>query len=196
VLLDVHLPFINRLNIFEIIRKDFPDKKIIICSALQKEEQQSLINGVDGYYCKKEDLEGLVEKVGKIMDNKSRLGELRENEKRNFRRIPVNIFASCQKGSHRLLPDSARFFSYTKDLSLQGGRFVIAEDLQEGQHFSAFLELPTNFLPLLVDCEVMWVKKLGRYDLKAKRNNEVGVRFVKLDPPQDEEKLKNYLSFA
>ena len=37
VLLDVRLPVINDLNIFEIIRKYFPDKRIIINSVLQKD---------------------------------------------------------------------------------------------------------------------------------------------------------------
>ena len=96
VLLDVRLPFINGMNIFDIIRKDFPDKKIIICSALQKDEQQFLIYNADDYYYKGEDLDSLIEKIDKILNERSSIGTIDENEKRNFRRIPVNVLASCE----------------------------------------------------------------------------------------------------
>ena len=90
----------------------------------------------------------------------------------------------------------ANFFSYTKDLSLKGGRFVVGEDVNVGQHFSVALELPSNFLPLLIDCEVVWSRKLEEGGLKTKGGNEIGVRFVKLDSPYDEEELKNYFNFV
>jgi len=196
VLLDVRLPHINGLNISEIIRKDFPDKKIIICSVLQKSEQEFLVDGVEDYYCKEEDLDNLIERVENIFNNKNRLVKIRDNDKRNSRRIPVNVFASCEKVNQQRYPSSIHFFSYTKDLSKNGGRFIVAEDIQVGQHFSASLELPNSFLPLLIDCEVIWVKKLDEFNLKAKKNIEVGVKFVKLDLPQDEEKLRNYLSYV
>lgn len=125
VLLDVRLPYLNGLNIFEIIRKDFPDKKIIICSALQKDEQKFLVNNVEDYYCKDEDLESLMEKTSSILNNKSRIGELRDNEKRNFKRIPANVLASCESFNHFISPASMHFFSYTKDLSLQGGGLLL-----------------------------------------------------------------------
>ena len=119
VLLDVRLPFLNGLNILEIIRKDFPDKKIIISSALQRQEQQFLVNNVDGYYCKDENLDDLIEKIGMILNNKNRIINFRENDKRNFKRIPANVLASCERVNYFLSPASIHF-SYTKDLSLQG----------------------------------------------------------------------------
>ncbi|MBF0510965.1 MAG: response regulator [Candidatus Omnitrophica bacterium] len=196
VLLDVRLPYMNGLSIFDIIRKDFRDKKVIICSSLQREEQRFLLNDVDDYYCKSEDLTVLTQKVENILNNRCRMAEQRENEKRNSRRIPVNIFANCEKVNPQVGVPYIRFLSYTKDLSLKGGRFVVAEDIQEGQYFSASLELPDTFLPLLIDCEVIWVKKLEDHGPNGRANHEVGVRFVKLDLQQDEEKLKNYLSFV
>ena len=192
VILDLSLPSINSLNIFEIIRRDFPDKKMIVCSALKKDEQKVYLKKGDDYYCKDEGLNALVEKVSVILDDKSRAQELRQDEKRSCRRVAVNVFASCEAVDAARLPFSSHFFSYTTDLSRTGGRFVVPDSIKTGQRFSVSLELPTHFLPLSIDCEVVWVRK----SQKADRNNEAGVRFVKLDSPQDEEKLKNYLSFA
>ena len=193
VILDVRLPVINGMNIFEIIRKEFPDKKIIISSALQKEEQQFLIIEADDYYYKSEDLSCLAEKVDRVLNNRLS-GSLRQNEKRDFKRMPVNILAACERDSHYAPGNFQNFISYTKDLSLHGGRFVIGDDIQVGQHFSVSLELPVNFLPLLIDCEVVWVKRIGERDPQAAGNLEIGVKFVKLDSPRDEENLRNYLN--
>jgi hypothetical protein len=138
----------------------------------------------------------LIDKITKVFFSQSRVGTLKENEKRNFRRIPVNVLASCESVSRSLSLASTHFFSYTKDLSLKGGRFVIAEDMNVGQNFSAALELPANFLPLLINCEVVWAQKTEENDLNNKKSYEVGVRFVKLDLPQDEQRLKNYFNFV
>jgi len=197
VLLDVRLPRMNGMDIFEIIRRDFPDKKIIICSALRKEEQRFFIYNADDYYYKFEDPDILIKKIEKVFSGKNREGAVREkekNERRSFRRMPVNVLATCENMSPGTSPSGAHFLSYIKDLSLRGGRFVINEDPKVGRHFSAALELPVNSFPLLVDCEVVWVKKLEEPGPRPKRNFEAGVRFVKLDLSRDEEKLKNYLS--
>lgn len=196
VLLDVRMPLINGKNISEIIRKDFPDKKIIIISALERDQQQFLIHDADDYYYKGEDLDSLIRKIGRVLDNKSMVGTLGENEKRNFRRVPVNVLASCESAAQFTSSSSAHFLSYTKDLSLKGGRFVIAEDINVGQRFSAALELPANFLPILIKCEVVWAKKMEDNNSQNKRNYEIGVRFAKLDLPQDEQRLKNYFNFV
>ena len=196
VLLDVRLPFINGKNISEIIRKDFPGKKIIIISALERDEQQFLIYDADDYYYKGEDLDILIEKIGKVFYNESRVGTLAENEKRYFKRVPVNVLASCENVDHSRPAGPVHFFSYTKDLSLKGGRFLFAEDVNVGQHFTAALELPSNFLPILINCEVVWAQKLEEQNLSSKINYEVGVKFVKLDLPQDEQRLKSYFNFV
>ncbi len=193
VLLDVRLPIIHGLNIFKIIRKEFPDKKIIVTSMLQQNEQRVLIDGADDYYDKFEDLSILVKKIDNAFNNGMK-GALKEDEKRSFRRIPVNVFASCEKDRHDPFPACSHFISYTKDLSPFGGKFIVGEDVKVGQHFTMALELPSNFLPVLIDCEVVWVKKYEASDPKDKGSVEAGVRFVKLDSPLDEEKLKNYLN--
>ena len=195
VLLDVRLPIINGLNIFEIIRKEFPDKKIIVISVLQKDEQKFLIYDADDYYDKSEDMSRLLEKVNNIFNN-TMAGRSRENEKRNSKRIPVNALASCQRVNHDSSGRDTHFLSYTKDLSRWGGKFILNEDIKVGQHFTAALELPVNFLPLLIDCEVMWVRKLEEFVFQSNGNVEAGVRFVKLDSSRDEEKLENYLSYV
>lgn len=196
VLLDVRLPYINGYNISEIIRKDFPNRKVIICSALQKEEQKFLIDDADEYFYKSEDLSVLVEKINKVLNCNDLQCRIVENEKRMSKRISVNVLASCESINNHEHESSIHCFSYTKDLSLYGGRFIFAEDLHTGQHLSVALELPSNFLPVLIDCEVVWVRKLDDHDPKNKGSIEVGVKFVKLDMHQDEDKLKNYLNFV
>jgi CheY-like chemotaxis protein len=194
VILDVRMPIINGLNIFEIIRKDFPDKRIIVSSVLQKDEQRFLIYDADDYYYKSEDLSILIDKIDTILNYRNRGGAIRKNEKRNYRRMPVNVLAGFERYDHHASAPCAHFLSYTKDLSLLGGRFIVGEEVEVGQFFSIALELPVNFLPLLIDCEVVWVKKMEEFDLDIKGSVEIGVRFVKLDSPRDEEKLKNYLN--
>jgi len=193
VLLDVRLPVINGLNVFEIIRKDFPDKKIIVTSVLQKDEQRFLIYDADEYYDKSQDLSGLIEKIDDVFIN-GRKGTLRENEKRNSRRMPVNFLANCKIEGHTASFASSHFISYTKDLSPFGGRFIVGEEIKAGQLFTIALELPINFFPLLINCEVVWVRKLEESDPKVKGRVEAGVRFAKLGSPRDEQKLKNYLN--
>jgi hypothetical protein len=41
----------------------------------------------------------------------------------------------------------------------------------------------------------MWSRKFEETDSKIKGINEIGVRFVKLNLPYDEETLKNYFNF-
>jgi CheY-like chemotaxis protein len=193
VVLDVRLPMMNGLNIFEIIRKDFPDKKIIVSSVLQKDEQRFLIDDADEYYCKYDELSSLLEKVDSVFNNGMR-GRSREHEKRNFKRMSVNVLAGCEM-DNRYAPGAPTYFmSYTKDLSAWGGRFIVNEDIKVGWHFSAALELPVNFLPLLIDCEAVWIRKLEEFEVKTKGSFEVGVKFIKLDSPRDAEKLKSYLN--
>jgi len=192
VLLDVRLPVINGLNISQIIRKDFPDKKVIVTSVLQKEEQNFLIDDADDYYDKSEDFDNLMEKIENALYGRVN-NVLKDNEKRSHKRIPVNVLANCEKLSHAPWGGS-HFIAYTKDLSLWGGKFVVGKDIKVGQHLSIALELPVHFLPLLIDAEVVWMHKREAFGLASKGNAEAGIRFVKLDSPSDEEKLKSYLN--
>ena len=194
VLLDVRLPVINDLNIFEIIRKYFPDKRIIINSVLQKDEKRFFIYDTDNYYEKSQNLSGLKEKIDNAFKNDGMKKTLSKNDKRNSKRIPVNVLAICERGNQNVSPAYVYFHSCTKDLSSSGGRFIVDENIKVGQHFRVALELSDNLLPILIDCEVVWVKELERFKSEIKEGVEAGVRFVKLDSPHDEEKLKKYLN--
>lgn len=193
VLLDVRLPVMNGMNVFEIIRKDFPDKKIIVASVFQRDEQRFLINDADDYYDKSEELSSLIFKVDKVL-NQSMPGVLRREDKRTFKRMPVNVLASWEKGLYDESPASTHFLSYTKDLSLSGGKFVVGQDIRVGQHFTLALELPVNFMPLLIEGEVVWVNESEKSEHENIGNIEAGVRFIKCESPSDEEKLRNYLN--
>jgi len=193
VLLDVRLPVINGLNIFEIIRKHFPDKKIIINSVLQNDGQRFLTYDADNYYEKSQDMSSLKEKIDIALNNRLK-GKLGKNDQRISKRIPVRVLSTCEKSSQDITPAYVYFHSCTKDLSPTGGRFVVDEDIKVGQQFRIALELPGDLMPFLIDCEVVWVKKLEGSDSVSTGNSEIGVRFVKLDSPNDEQRLKKYLS--
>ncbi len=194
VVLDVHLPVINGLNIFDIIRKYFKDKKIIVTSAIQKEGQKFLIYDADDYYDKSQQISNLIAKVKNVLKNDIKW-KIKENDYRNNKRRPVIILANCENINDGTPPVLSRFISYTKDLSPTGGRFIVGEDIKVGQFFTMALELPGDPLPLMIDCEAVWVKKLDGYDPNVKAVVEAGVRFVKVDAPHDEEKLKKYLKY-
>lgn len=121
-------------------------------------------------------------------------GVLKGNDKRRSRRLPVNVLASCERLNRRASVVERHFISYTGDLSMEGGKFIVSEDIETGQHFTAALELPVHFLPVLIDCEVKWVRR--PQEQAGKGNTEAGVRFVKIDLSCDEEKLKSYLSYV
>lgn len=108
--------------------------------------------------------------------------------------MPVNVLATCEKDKQDASATYVYFHSCSKDLSASGGRFIIDDDIKVGQHFRIALELPDYLLPVLIDCEAVWVKKLEGLKSRAKDSFEVGARFVKLDSPNDEAKLKKYLN--
>jgi CheY-like chemotaxis protein len=194
VLLDVRLPVINGLNILEIIHKYFPQKKVIINNVLEKDEKGFFIYDADNYYEKSKNLSTLKEKIDNALSNNGRKVPVTKNDKRSSKRVPLNVFATCERGDQSASPVYAYFHSCTKDLSPSGGRFVVDEDIKVGQRFRVALNLPVNLVPFLIDCEVVWAKELEGQRSEVKEGAEIGVRFVKLDSPHDEEKLKQYLN--
>lgn len=66
VLLDLLIPQTSGLDIFDSIRKDFPEVPIIITSVYSKEEQAFLIWNADGYYYKSEGISELLKLVHKM----------------------------------------------------------------------------------------------------------------------------------
>jgi hypothetical protein len=124
----------------------------------------------------------LIEKIANAFKGKSNKVPMNVIEKRDSKRVPVNILATCEKDNEVLSPAYVYFHSCIKDLSLSGGRFVVVEDIKTGGHFKIALKLPDQLLPLLIDCEAVWIKGV-----------EVGARFIKFDSPNDQEKLKKFL---
>jgi len=194
VLLDVRLPVINGLNIFEIIRKNFPNKKILINGVLQKDEKRFFIHDTDNDSQRFQNLSTLKEKIDNARKN-NRLKETANlSDKRIFKRMPINVLATCERQESQFLSSYVYFHSCTKDLSQSGGRFIVDKDIKVGQHFMIALKLPVNAIPFLIECEVVWTKESEVLKAEIKEGVEAGVRFVKLDSPHDEEKLKRYLN--
>jgi len=67
LILDIMLPKKSGLEIFEIIKKDFPSLKVIISSVYPLEEQEFLIWDADDYYYKTESMSVLIDKVDKLL---------------------------------------------------------------------------------------------------------------------------------
>ncbi|MDO8661879.1 MAG: PilZ domain-containing protein [Candidatus Omnitrophota bacterium] len=101
-------------------------------------------------------------------------------EKRSSKRIATKVIVHCRKESDKqYMPDY--FVSFTKDLSSEGARIVASREIKPRDKFTASLELPTLFLPVLTFSEAVWVKE-----------PEVGIKFIKVEEA-DNEKLKSFL---
>jgi DNA-binding response OmpR family regulator len=66
VILDIALPKVIGTKVFESIKNQFPLMKIIVASVFPTDDQKSLIHGADDYFDKSEDVNVLVEKVGRL----------------------------------------------------------------------------------------------------------------------------------
>lgn len=116
-------------------------------------------------------------------------------EKRNSKRIETKVIVHCMKNSEQgYVPD--RFISFTRDLSPHGARIIVSKDIKPGDQFTATLEIPTSFIPLLTFSEAVWARSADRLELgtKSKDMLEAGIRFLKIETP-DAEKLKSFLDF-
>lgn len=67
VILDIRLPKFSGLDIYDIIKKDFPSIKIVVSSVYTIEEQEFLILEADDYYYKSESVSMLVEKINRLL---------------------------------------------------------------------------------------------------------------------------------
>ncbi|MFH1782556.1 MAG: response regulator [Candidatus Omnitrophota bacterium] len=63
VILDIRLPKINGLAIFDAIKTYSPQVKVIISSVYSHDEQEFLIGGADDYYYKSDSILDLIDKV-------------------------------------------------------------------------------------------------------------------------------------
>jgi CheY-like chemotaxis protein len=69
VLLDILLPESSGLDVFDMIKKEFPQIKILISSVYAKDEQQFLVCNADGYYYKLDTLSLLHSEVNRLFTN-------------------------------------------------------------------------------------------------------------------------------
>jgi len=67
LILDIMLPHVSGLEIFETIKKDFSSLKIIISSVYPYEEQEFLIWDAQDYYYKSESISVLIDKINKLL---------------------------------------------------------------------------------------------------------------------------------
>lgn len=68
VLLDLAMPKKSGFEIYEQIRKEFPDMKILIASVFTESDQKFFLPNADEYYDKSEDAAGLIKKIEKLMN--------------------------------------------------------------------------------------------------------------------------------
>ncbi|MFA5118539.1 MAG: response regulator [Candidatus Omnitrophota bacterium] len=68
-LLDILLPESSGLDVFDMIKKEFPGIKILISSVYPQDEQRFLVNNADGYYYKLDALSVLHGEVNRLFTN-------------------------------------------------------------------------------------------------------------------------------
>lgn len=66
VVLDIVLPQSSGLDVFDAIRKEFPQLRIIVSSVYPRDEQEFMIWDADDYYYKTDNLSKLVDKINKM----------------------------------------------------------------------------------------------------------------------------------
>lgn len=67
VVLDLAMPRKSGFEIYEQIKKEFPDIKILVASVFNQNDQQFFLPNADEYYDKSEDAAGLVRKIEKLI---------------------------------------------------------------------------------------------------------------------------------
>lgn len=67
IILDIRLPKFSGLDIYDVIKKEFPRIKIVVSSVYTIEEQEFLIADADDYYYKSESVSVLVEKINRLL---------------------------------------------------------------------------------------------------------------------------------
>ena len=67
VVLDIVLPQRDGMDIFDILKKDFPSLKVIVSSVYPIDEQEFLIWDADDYYYKTDDISVLMNKMAVLL---------------------------------------------------------------------------------------------------------------------------------
>ncbi|MFA5338323.1 MAG: response regulator, partial [Candidatus Omnitrophota bacterium] len=73
VILDLAMPEKSGFEIYEMIKKEFPDIKILIASVFPKNDQKFFLPDADECYDKSEDPVSLIKKIEKLIDLDSSL---------------------------------------------------------------------------------------------------------------------------
>ncbi|MDD5618029.1 MAG: response regulator, partial [Candidatus Omnitrophica bacterium] len=73
VILDLAMPGKSGFEIYETIKKEFPNIKILIASVFSKNDQKFFLPDADEYYDKSEDPASLIKKIEKLIDLNSSL---------------------------------------------------------------------------------------------------------------------------
>ncbi len=73
VILDLAMPEKSGFEIYETIKKEFPNIKILIASVFPKNDQKFFLPDADEYYGKSEDPASLIKKIEKLIDLNSSL---------------------------------------------------------------------------------------------------------------------------
>lgn len=67
IILDIGLPKSSGIDIFETLKRELPNTKILISSIYLKEEQKFFIENADGYYYKSDNILVLIGKVKSLL---------------------------------------------------------------------------------------------------------------------------------
>jgi len=67
VVLDIVLPQRDGMDIFDILKRDFPSLKVIVSSVYPIDEQEFLIWDADDYYYKTDDVSVLMNKMAVLL---------------------------------------------------------------------------------------------------------------------------------
>lgn len=114
-----------------------------------------------------------------------------DQNRRFFKRIPSKVITNCMLKQNS--QNAVYFLSFTKDISVSGARLVTNKKVNSGACLELGLEIPTNFMPILVYARVVWEKDINDKE-EIQRISEAGVEFLSIGIA-DKEKLKAFLEF-
>lgn len=74
IILDILFPYSSGVELFKYIKENYPQMAVIISSIYPKDDQDFLIEQAQGYYCKSESTDCLIEKVEHIFQQRLNYG--------------------------------------------------------------------------------------------------------------------------
>lgn len=110
-------------------------------------------------------------------------------ERRARERIPVKVVGHCTRSKPGTGPPQ-HFVSFTKDMSADGARVVLAQDVSTGDTLTVALEIPTSFIPALVYSSVVWAQGVVVWGDTMHSFTEAGIKFLDMRPVDGEKILR------